>query len=106
MALTKTQVDEIIANQKHAKDQFLSAWKDGVSLHPELFNITTSSGDIDTANDKWQLCPASEDQWKNIICKLSRGERTFLASMVSFYNSSRGQDLRLGGVGPSLPIDT
>ena len=91
--MKKTEIAQQITLHLNTKEDFLEAWKKGVKLYPKLFRIKTEDGNIDSAKDQWDLCPLDEDFWDNEFFNYSRGEKAFLASMLSFYNSYRAQIL-------------
>jgi len=73
-------------NSPHA---FFSAWKRGAALAgPRLFGQPTHS-DLEKAVSVWELRPDLQ-LISDSISPMTRNERSFLAAMVSIYNSQDG----------------
>ena len=78
-----------IQHSERAPDAFLRAWQRGIQIAgPEWFGDGTRAG-LELAATKWDLCPRIA-QIRKALGVLSRGERLFLAALVSFYDSRDG----------------
>lgn len=87
-------------DQAARRDDFLNAWKRGVSLAGEqYFKITAPS--VEAANDKNQLRP-DYAMIQNAIGRVSAGQGAFLAALYGFYNGDDGQKLLAAAGYPNI----
>lgn len=78
-------------NKKTRSDEFLAAWKSGVSYAGEhLFKIRSASAEV--ATDKDDLRP-DLDVITASLGTLSPGERVFILSLYQFFSDSTVRDL-------------
>lgn len=69
---------------KLKSSNFLTAWKKGVELHPEFFEIKST---IKSATSVYQLSLIEIDVFRNLFKYQSPGVKMFLYQMISFYDS-------------------
>lgn len=90
--LPQDLIDQIAMEERHfakAPQAFFEAWKRGVKLAGiEWFGKGTQEG-FEQATSKWDLRPRML-MLNDALGVLSSGQRLFLSSMVSFYNSREG----------------
>jgi len=82
-------LNQIEREQQHAKrapEAFFQAWKRGVEIAGYTWFGDGSRENLVAADSVWDLRPRMSviDEHLDVI---SRGERLFLAAMVSFYNA-------------------
>ena len=70
---------------------FVDAWREGVRLYPEFFDVQASS--IDEAVEISKLTLRSDRYWSVKFATLTPVDRVFLAAMLSFYDRERGGEL-------------
>ena len=78
-----------IQHSERAPDAFLLTWQRAIQIAgTEWFGDGIRAG-LELAATKWDLCPRVK-QIRKALGTLSRGERLFLAALVSFYDSRDG----------------
>jgi len=80
---------QIEREQQHfelAPHEFFQAWKRGVAIAGHTWFGNGTRENLVVAVSIWDLCPRMSDIDDHLDV-MSRGERLFLAAMVSFYNA-------------------
>ncbi|WP_431819400.1 hypothetical protein [Burkholderia sp. F1] len=92
LSVSKEALEWFTHEQLHwanAQEAFFQAWKRGVDIAgPHWFGDGSREG-LSRATDKWNLCPRTREI-SDALGVMSRGERLFLAAMVSVYNAADG----------------
>ena len=78
-------------NNIQQKQDFLSAWKDGIQYLGKWGSVLFD-GDTETATDREELRPRSS-AIKDSYGVLSTGEQAFVGAMYSFFDPDDGQKL-------------
>jgi len=82
-------LEQIEREQQHfelAPHEFFQAWKRGVAIAGHTWFGNGTQEGLSSAVCIWDLCPRMADIDDHLDV-MSRGERLFLAAMVSFYNA-------------------